>query len=299
MFPNASTNFTPISTRSNQSLVFVSVGLAVMITASAGHTLVFLAMYRRKHLRIVPNFLILNLSVADFLFCIFTLPKHISYYWGTGKPTEILCSITGFGMVLFATASVNTLVFVSIERYVATNYPFQHRYKFTVQLIKTVLICIWFISALESALPFIASRYVYIKEISQCVVDWTENISTTLAYIIFGIVLPLLALLYCNLHVLRACKRNRETIRGAISVRLRRERQISIIIITVILIFLVCWTPYSVVMICLSTGKCAFPQVFGHTAKLMAASNSACNPIIYGIMNKNFRRAFGDILCFR
>ena len=297
MMFNVSSNFTSQQHTSKFAWSKEISNLTVVIISFTGQLLLFIAMYRHRNLRSIPNLIILNLSVAD---CLFSACETsvILYFLTRGKATllEPICPITGVGGVVFAFASINTLVFVSIERYMATNYPLKHRVMFNHKFVRTSLVAVWCLSALESALPFATSRYAYVEEFLRCVVDWNESVPTTLAYLVSGIILPLAILIYCNVHILRAIVNRPVTLGRELSARLKAEREMSILVVVVIGTFFVCWVPYSVAMICLLKGKCFLPQRFMWVAAAMASCNSACNPIIYGIMNKNFRKAFSNIL---
>ena len=68
------------------------------------------------------------------------------------------------------------------------------------------------------------------------------------------------------------------------------------IIIAVISLFIFCWTPYSIAITCLAVDGCTLPQEFMSAAVVLTISNGSFNPIIYGVMNRNFRAAFAAIL---
>ena len=65
----------------------------------------------------------------------------------------------------------------------------------------------------------------------------------------------------------------------------------------VVVTFILCWTPYTIVAICLAVGNCTLSKEFMSAAPVLVAASSGFNPIIYGVMNKNFRKVFWDILC--
>ena len=273
--------------------------------AVAGHTLMFLAVYRYRTFRSIPNLIILNLSVSDFLFCAIVIPINSFHSLRDEKPTGATCHIAGIGAVVLCIASIYTLTFASIERFMATNYPLKHRHMFHIGLVKRTLGLIWCWSALLSVLPFVTSGYVYIRKFFHCTVDWATELSITIVYLIVGNVIPLITLVYCNAYVLLAIRKGREkrssylsssSIQKIQKIIYLRERRISFLILTVIATFTVCWAPYCVAMICLVSRNCFLPPEFMSAAAALTAANCCCNPIIYGVMNKNFRKAFGDIL---
>ena len=121
--------------------------------------------YRERKLRTIPNLLIiLNLSVADFLFsAIVPLVHIVCLLRGQTSLKGVPCYITGVASMLFCLASI-----VSIKRYMATNYPIKHRRRFNTKLVKVTLASIWCWSTLLAAFPFLTSRYVYTEKFFHC-----------------------------------------------------------------------------------------------------------------------------------
>merc|ERR1712227_796374 len=72
-------------------------------------------------------------------------------------------------------------------------------------------------------------------------------------------------------------------------------------LIMVVLIFIICWTPLLMFNI-LQSFQMIPTQLFGFlkhlktTFSLLAYSNSCINPVIYGFMSASFRQSFKDLL---
>ena len=76
----------------------------------------------------------------------------------------------------------------------------------------------------------------------------------------------------------------------------------------VIGLFVICWTPFFgmnfAFSVCIATnfkevgcaGLTTLPNWIFSVSKWLQYGNSACNPVIYGFRNKDFRRAFRKIL---
>ena len=278
--------------------------LLLILVALFGHALVFLAFYRERNLRTLQNIIIVNLSVADFLFSAIVPPTHVVRLLRKETTlSEIPCHVTGVGSLLFCLASINTLTFISVERYMAINYPMKHRRFFDSKLVKVVLIAIWCWSAALSAFPFLKTKYIFLKTFFHCSPDWSKDLGTTLTLASLGIGSPLATLIYCNFHIVRALRKSRQihtnhfnTSQQRSIARYQRERTMSILTITVVITFTVCWAPYCAAMLCLASEKCTFSENFMFLALILSILNSSCNPLIYGLLNKNFRNAFKNIL---
>ncbi len=275
--------------------------LFVALVAVFGHGMVFVAFYRERSLRSLQNMFIINLSVADFLFSAIVPSMHVVRLLRKEETLkEIPCYVTGVASMLLCLVSINTLTFISIERFMGTNYPIKHRRYFNFSLVKVVLAFIWFWSGLLSTFPFFTTKYVFIKRFFHCSPDWAKDLTTTLMLAIVGIGSPLCILVYCNFHIVRALRMSRlihsNPTSRCIHSRYQRERQMSILTITVVVTFAICWAPYCAAMLCLAHGNCKFSENFMFLALILSIMNSSCNPVIYGVLNTNFRRAFKNIL---
>ena len=282
-----------------------SIESTVMVTAILGNSLIIATIYRHRHLRTIQNLIILNLSIVDFLFAAIVNPICIaSFFRGEKTRSEVSCHISGIFSLLFSIVSINTLVFISIERYMATNFPIKHRNLLSIKRIKITLGFIWLWSAFLCILPLKTSRFANIPNFFHCSVDWAYHLPITLSYLTVVILVPHLILVYCNIRVFQATRSMRKVSvflsapsRYSKGIQQCREHRITVVTFMVTITFLVCWMPYCIATICLASGKSDLPKEFTSVALMMAIANSCCNPIIYGIMNRSFRKAFREILC--
>ncbi|XP_014663550.1 PREDICTED: alpha-1D adrenergic receptor-like [Priapulus caudatus] len=83
----------------------------------------------------------------------------------------------------------------------------------------------------------------------------------------------------------------------------RKERQnemrLTRTFFVVIATFVVCWLPYCIAMLWSLFSPYPVPRGVDISSILLGYFNSCCNPIIYGIMNVNFRDGYKVILCCR
>ena len=77
---------------------------------------------------------------------------------------------------------------------------------------------------------------------------------------------------------------------------MRRETKAAKTLLTVVGTFILCWTPHFVGIFCFLFEKCSWPDSFFAITTWLAMLNSACNPVIYGVMSRQFRRRFKQIL---
>ena len=111
------------------------------------------------------------------------------------------------------------------------------------------------------------------------------------------------------LYLITALKMNANKIIGLQSVnvreqRLKRERNVLKICIAIVLVFAVCWVPFSIwwlLLVCSSDrtiSSCGF-QLFGVIAVFLRRSNCAVNPYICFIFSGNYRQGLKNLFnCF-
>ena len=130
MVSNNASRIEPISNREKAIIVG-----CIATLSTIGNTLVLFAMYRFRNLRTIPNTIIMNLSITDLLFSLIVSPINISI-WVKGEETipSIFCTVAGFAGATLSLVSIYTLVFISVEKFLATNYPLRHRTIFTKKL---------------------------------------------------------------------------------------------------------------------------------------------------------------------
>ncbi|CAH1776111.1 unnamed protein product [Owenia fusiformis] len=75
------------------------------------------------------------------------------------------------------------------------------------------------------------------------------------------------------------------------------ELRITITLLVVCFVFLVCWAPISLVNFVETFWNYRIPEGVDITTVYMVFLQCALNPIIYGVMNRNFRSGFNDIFC--
>lgn len=86
------------------------------------------------------DFLLVNLAVADIVFCTFRLPglilSHISTH-PDGIAGKILCQVrTETVAWIAAYSSIFSLLVIAFERYYAVTYPYEHKGKLTKRKLK-------------------------------------------------------------------------------------------------------------------------------------------------------------------
>lgn len=78
--------------------------------------------------------------------------------------------------------------------------------------------------------------------------------------------------------------------------RFSDELKVSLALLVVIVVFVVSWAPISLVNAVETFHLAVIPRPVERAAVCMLFLQSAINPLIYGVMNRNFREVFRNLL---
>nr|XP_061833667.1 G-protein coupled receptor 84-like [Nerophis lumbriciformis] len=142
-------------------------GCAVTVTGTMGNLMTILAFASDSHLRTRFNVLIVNLALADLLYCTVLQPISVDSYlhlrWRSG---ELWCRI--FGLLLFLSNSVSiiTLCLVAVSRYLLVGKRAVFDRVFSNCGLTCLLIATWALG-LASFCP-LWSVYVFVPQVCTC-----------------------------------------------------------------------------------------------------------------------------------
>uniref|UniRef100_A0A8C0H155 G-protein coupled receptors family 1 profile domain-containing protein n=1 Tax=Chelonoidis abingdonii TaxID=106734 RepID=A0A8C0H155_CHEAB len=282
-----------LAPRSIYTSVAVLMGI-VVCSASFVNGLVIVVSIRYKKLRSPLNYILVNLAVADLLVTFFgstiSFSNNINGFFVLGKR---VCKFEGFMVSLTGIVGLWSLAILAFERYIVICKPmgdfrFQHKH--------AVMGCAftWIWSLLWTTPPMLGwSSYVPEGLRTSCGPNWYTGGSNNNSYILtlfitcFIIPLSLILFSYTNLlmtlRTVAAQQKESETTQ-------RAEREVTRMVIAMVMAFLICWLPYSTFAMVVATNNdipiqptlASLPSYFSKTATVY-------NPIIYIFMNKQFR----------
>lgn len=221
--PDVGTNVTDVPgqlgfTSSNQDPVWSSIVNSVvkMVLISLivcvslfGNVIVLLVFQRKPQLLHVANRFVLNLLLADLLQTILVMPFAIAATMPSVWPLDArLCQALVVLMHLFAFAGVNTIIVVSVDRYLAIIHPLSYPTRMTPHLGTNLIICTWVLSFLQSTPPLYGWGTIdFDQHHNICSVVWSSSVSYSAVVSTFSFWLPVLIMLGCYWMVFRAARR--------------------------------------------------------------------------------------------
>ncbi|CAG9795063.1 unnamed protein product [Diatraea saccharalis] len=270
---------------------------------------------RCRSLRTAGNILVANLALSDF-FMLAKTPVFIynSFYLGPalGKPG---CIIYGFLGGLTGVTSIATLSAIALDRYWAVVRPLEPLRALTAVRARLLAIAAWLYAALFASIPAFDVGYGhYVPEgyLTSCSFDYLTE-ETPPRYFIFVFfcaawLAPFCTISFCYLNIFRevVCNRNISTSNQEqrlssrhVKERVKRKAEIKLafLVIAVIALFFISWTPYAVVALLGIAGKKDLITPITSMIPALFCKTAACiNPFIYIITHPKFRIEFKKLL---
>lgn len=287
--------------------VFYSIAaymLFLIITCTPLNLLTLHVTIKNTKLRTPLNYILLNLAVAD-LFMVFgglttTFYTSLHGYFVLGRAG---CNLQGLFATLHGEIVLWSLVVLAFERWVVVCKPFG-KFRFG-QLHATLGAAFTWIMAFSCAIPPLLGWSRYIPEGFQCScgVDYytlkpeIENESFIIYLFIVHFSIPLNIITFCYSRVLCTAKVAAAQQQESETAQ-RAEREVTRMVIIMVVSFLICWLPYATVAWYIFTHQgSAFSPILMAIPAFFAKNSALCNPLIYICMNKQFRHSMMLIVC--
>ena len=279
----------------------------------AGCSLNVLAAYVlaiRDKLSSTQAVLLFSLTTSNAFFTVATTPFtiHANYKreWEMGST---VCAYFGFVSFTGGLSSIYHLLLLSLERFIAVVYPFHVSNLLRSRYVYRSIIFGWILIIAIASLPLFGwSKYTEEGIGTSCSVNLfpasANGISYNVFIVVIGYAMPISSILYFNVKFLKEVQRiiNRgrkqgyNLRRGCFAMK-KAERlamkQMSLQVAALVASFNICWLPYAViVMVGLFRGKPFENKRIASIPSYFAKSYTVYDPIIFFILNKNFRSLF-------
>ncbi|XP_046386626.1 putative tyramine receptor 2 [Ischnura elegans] len=137
-----------------EALLTAFVLTLIILMTLVGNVLVILSVFTYKPLRIVQNFFIVSLAVADLTVALLVLPFNVAYSLiGRWEFGITLCKIWLTCDVLCCTASILHLCAIALDRYWAITDPLAYAQKRTLRRVMLMIAGVWLASGAISSPP--------------------------------------------------------------------------------------------------------------------------------------------------
>ena len=289
-------------------ITFLSV---IFLLAVAGNSLVCFVVFRFKHLRSVPNVLIVNLSLIDLLNALVNMPLFASFYIVradvfTGKwVSYVFSSLHNFVIYL----NVLSLLVIMVDRYGAIAYGLRYHTWKTKGKACVVIGLIWatgtvlliFLGILRD---HVLSRYEGLKLMDYRRILY-KAVGWQVALVIFGV--PFAIIVCLGVLIWRAVKKSRRRIeklmdgtscstqaRQMFNTIRQKEIQTAKNVAIIVVAYFVCFVPAMAHGVCVRRGV-DLPWL-EYFAFVCTYFTSACNPIILSLRASCFKQVIKELV---
>eukprot|EP00795_Rhopilema_esculentum_P012364 gene12364-3020_t len=265
--------------------------ILLVLAVLFGNSLVIGIFCKYRPIRTVTNYFIVSLATADILVGLLSIPIWITYIHYDLFADAHGMEVYRFWVyidILTGVASVLNLTLVSIDRYVRITMGLQYYSLFTSWRVKCMVVCSW----------MYATSMALIKAVF---FEW-ERPNYEIFIFTMGFGLPLFIMGICHFRIFKAAHSQAKKVRrqSIVSMDDQRHELKAIVVLVIVLVFVISWSPFFLVN--LSYGLCQTCKIPGGLitiSKWLHYSNSVFNPIIYAMMNREFRSAFCALLSRR
>ncbi|KAK9890910.1 hypothetical protein WA026_012252 [Henosepilachna vigintioctopunctata] len=180
----------------------------IILMAVFGNAVVIISVHRHRKLRVITNYYVVSLAMADMLVALcamtFNASVELTGMWLFGP---FMCDMWNSFDVYFSTASILHLCCISVDRYYAIVRPLEYPITMTHKTVLFMLANVWILPALMSFMPIFLGWYTTEEHLKfqyqhPQVCIWVVNkyyalISSSMSFWIPGIVM---VTMYCRIY---------------------------------------------------------------------------------------------------
>ena len=282
-----------------------------LVMSVIGNSLVICIIAKQRSMKTPTNCLILNLAVCDILTSVLLTPHFIQMIflggkWFGGVLGSFTCKMLEYGNSVTLFCSLLNLVAIAIDRCLAVTRPLS--YKLSSQwMVKISIPVMWLISFPLPIGSLSNTQLLYYDGDvwPRCVENYDRS-SVDLYLSVATVVGSFIALI--TLYSVISYHLWRRNIPGEIpsnqkELVIRTARKVTILMISVVVVFFVSWAPAFVLLLILVFGNAGrtfgavlmqHPLLYGISFWLIC-NNSAFNPLLYFIFIESFRQGLRSV----
>nr|AJD38713.1 short-wavelength sensitive opsin 2A beta [Myoxocephalus scorpius] len=270
--------------------------LFIFIVGTFINALTVACTVQNKKLRSHLNYILVNLALSNLLvagvgsftaFCSFS-----NKYFILGP---LACRIEGFLATLGGMVSLWSLSVIAFERWLVICKPLG-TFIFKPDHAMACCVVTWVLALLASCPPLFGwSRYIPEGLQCSCGPDWytTNNKYNNESYVMYlfscHFTVPLSIMVFCYVQLLFTLKMAAKAQAESASTQ-KAEREVTRMVVLMVLGFLVCWMPYASFAIWVVNNRGQpFDLRLASVPSVFSKASTVYNPIIYVLLNKQFR----------
>ncbi|RWS03304.1 7 transmembrane receptor (rhodopsin family)-like protein 11 [Dinothrombium tinctorium] len=290
------------------SLLVIAIGIP-------GNLLTVIALVRcaPKLLKHATTKFVINLAIADLIFCTFNLPmtsiRFLTCSWPFG---DILCQLYPFFFYGNVAVSLMTITCITIDRLIMIAFQDYYKKIYKPSIIWMMIVFCWLFSFGLMSLPLFRmwGRMGLDNDTFSCTILKENGCSPKKFLFLIGFLIPCLAIGVCYAIIWRKVRLQANNSLAANRKTSQRDIKLTKLIVVIFFVFLLCFAPNLVSNVLLTKKRQAFPMLkllkietianrlpyLQVTASALSWFNACVNPLIYFLMNRQYRNAFQRLL---
>lgn len=288
-------------------IVLILAYCSIIFLGVIGNSLVIHVVIKFKSMRTVTNFFIANLAVADLLVNTLCMPFTLTYtLMGEWKMGPVLCHLIPYAQALAVQVSTITLTVIALDRHRCIVASLHLESKISKRISFLIIGLAWGISALLASPLAIFREYSLIEIIPDfvmvaCTEKWPgqeESVYGTvysLSSLLILYVLPLGIISFSYTRIWSKLK-NHVSPGTANDHYHQRRQKTTKMLVCVVVVFAVSWLPLHAFQLAIDIDHQVLYlkeyKLLFTVFHIIAMCSTFANPLLYGWMNSNYRKAF-------
>ncbi|GAB1599561.1 adenosine receptor A2a-like, partial [Argonauta hians] len=283
---------------------YIALEAVVAALTVLGNAAVLLVFVRHPQLRTPSNYYIVSLAVADLLVGLLAIPFAVLGHVGLPRDFNV-CLFMNSLLMLLCTASILSLVALTVDRYWAIFKPFHYK-RSVNRRTSAVVICIsWILSILIGLFPVFGWNKGR-PPLPRCFFLEVMDLYYLLFIYVVTILFPSFFIIAVYLMIYRTVRRhlriaNHQHSSAGVQSKESAERDAKTAksVLIIVFLFLVSWFPlYTINAIMLFCGeRCNIPPKLMNFSIILSHANSVWNPGLYAWGLSDFREALYKVVC--
>ena len=288
-------------------IAFKAVICVLLVADLIGNGLVILVILSCRRLKTPMNFLLVNLALADIMVAVFLAPIYVvsGISHPEGETGDTLCKLVTGGNLAWVggLTSVFSLVFIAIERYYAVLHPFNVQDKITPGKVRFFITVSWF-TAVLCEIPEMVFDCYQPESVLRCKEVWPNDwlpVVYGVFWLIMAGVFPVTMMVFLYYKISRSLWLDDGAYGSQFSrhVVTRSRTKLTKMMITVSVVFSLCWLPVLAVYIIRNVrpGLIVHEDIAVRFCYGLVAFNSSFNPFLYTLQFDKFKGQLRKLCC--
>ena len=243
-----------------------------------------------------------SLAIADLLVAVYPYPLVLSAIFHDGWIAgSIHCQISGFLMGLSVIGSIFNITGIAINRYCYICHSLHYDRLFSLKNTCCYLGLTWALTVISIVPNFFIGLLQYDPRVFSCTFAQTVSSYYTISVVVVHFLIPLLVVSYCYMRIWVLVIQVKHRVKPENKLKVKpSDLRNFLTMFMVFVLFAVCWAPLNLIglAVAINPARVApnIPEWLFITSYFMAYFNSCLNAVIYGLLNRNFRREYMRIV---